>query len=66
MNSFLLLQTGDYLLLQTGDKMLLNTGQAASSTGSGRAKKRTLRDFIQRDDDEVMEIVKRMLDFLEP
>ena len=64
MNAFLLLQTGDYFLLQTGDKMLLHEGVVgATSTGGGPVKR---RNRLQQDDDEVTEIVKHMLNFLEP
>jgi len=62
-NSFLLLQTGDYLLLQTGDKLLLNAGQiVAGSVGGATARKR--RRIQKEHQDFVISFLPIAVEFL--
>ena len=61
---FLLLQTGDYLLLQTGDKLILAGGQSLGSGGSGARLKRKEHFNISEDDQEIMEIIRNVMNQL--
>ncbi len=63
MNAYFLTQSGQLFGLQNGDEFMLQALAIGTSTGSGAAKR---RKALQEDDDEVVEIVKHMMQFLEP
>ena len=69
MASTLLLEPGSSLLLEAGSFLLLEPGGLAQGGKAGddpgyRRKKRKPTD-IERDDDEIMDIINRMLSRLE-
>jgi hypothetical protein len=61
-NSFLLLQTGDYLLLQTGDKLLLQLGAIQGAAGAAPSKKR--RRIQKEHQDFVISFLPIAVEFL--
>lgn len=67
--SFLLLETGDFFLLETGFKLILEGSPIVrTGTGAGAAPSRRRRphELILNDDDELLTIIQKMLDFLDP
>lgn len=66
MASFLKLQTGDYLLLQGGGKLILATSTNLGVVGQGGRLSRDHRKERDDDDNEIFDLLRRMMGRIDP
>ena len=64
MNDFLLLDWSDYFLLEGTDRLILGVQVTDKGAGAGGKKKRRSLS-IEQDDEEVMQVIRRMMEILE-